>query len=118
MSTRWLHELAVPGWPDISSVYASYVLAGTLTVAVLLLRLSDALVIPCVFAALLSVGLQIPLLIGVVIGKTRASLPPPTGHFKMFRDPEGLAEVGWLRALAGFAVSAIVLAIWFLISGG
>jgi len=118
MSTRWLHELAVPGWPDISSVYASYILAATLAIALILGGLWDALAIPCWAAAILSLGLQIPLLIGVLIGKIRTSLPPPTGHFKMFEEPEGLANVGWLRALAGFATSAVVLIAWFLANGG
>jgi hypothetical protein len=35
VSTRWLHELAIPGRPDISSVYASYAFAGVAAVGVL-----------------------------------------------------------------------------------
>src|SRR5262245_58274772 len=106
MSTRWLHELAIPGRPDMSSVYACYWLAGIVGLSLLLAHLTDFW--PWFTVALLAVGFQIPLVIGIALAKFRAALPEPVGHARMFPDPEPLKDVGLLRAFGGFAASLIV----------
>jgi hypothetical protein len=107
MSTRWLHELAVPGWPDRSSIYASYVLAGVAAAGLFLGRVTELW--PLFTLGMLCVGLQLPLLIGIALSKFRASLPPKAGHAKMFADPEPFEEIGWLKAFGGFITTAIVI---------
>src|SRR5262245_33564269 len=106
MSTRWIHELAIPGRADMSSVYASYFLTAIFVLALAALRFNDSLLLS--LAAGLSAGLQLPLLLGVVISKTRAALPPPTGIFGV-PNPTTLADISWTRALAGFAVTGMII---------
>ena len=67
MSTRWIHELAIPGSPAISSFHASYAFAGILAGSLLLARLTDFW--PWFTLAVLAVGLQIPLLIGIALAR-------------------------------------------------
>ena len=112
MSKRWIHELAIPGNPDISSVYASYVFAGILAVSFLLAHLLHFWL--WFTLGMIAVGFQVPLLIGITLSKFRASLPPPTGHAEMFPNPEPFAEIGWLRALGGFLTSAAVISVFAL----
>ena len=112
MSTRWIYELAVPGTPDISSVYASYSFAGVLAGSLVLASLFDFW--PWFTLGMVAVGLQIPLLIGIVLAKFRASLPAPVGHAQMFPNPEPFSEIGWPRALGGFMTSATVIAAYAL----
>ena len=108
MSTRWLHELAIPGRPDISSVHASYAFAGVVGVALLLAHLTNFW--PWFTLAMLAAAFQIPLLIGIALAKFRGSLPTPVGHAKMFPDQEPFNEIGWLRAFGGFITSLVVIA--------
>ena len=112
MSTRWIHELAIPGSPDISSVYASYAFAGVLAASLMLANLFDFW--PWFTLGMIAVGLQIPLLAGIALAKSRALLPPPTGQAQMLPNPEPFSEIGWLRALGGFMTSAIVIAAYAL----
>jgi hypothetical protein len=112
MSTRWIHELAIPGSPDISSVYASYAFAAILAGSLVLARLSSFW--PWFTVGLIAVGLQIPLLIGIALAKARASSPPPVGRAKMFPNPEPFAEIGWLRASGGFLTSAALISAYAL----
>ena len=112
MSTRWLYELADPGNPDISSIYASYVFAAVLSGAFLFSRLIDFW--PLFVFGLLAVGFQFPLLIGIALAKFRTSLPSPVGHAKMFPQPEPFAEIGWLKAFGGFITSAAVILVFAL----
>ena len=112
MSNRWLHELALPGRPDASSIYASYAFAGMLAVGLLLGRLTGFW--PLFAFGMMAIGFQIPLFIGIVLAKLRTSLPPPVGHAAMFRRPEPFAEIGWLRAFGGFITSAAVLCVFAL----
>jgi hypothetical protein len=107
MSTRWIHELAIPGRPDVSSIYASHALAGMLAASVVLARVFDFW--PWFVLGMIAVGLQIPLLADIVLAKVRSSLPPPAGHAQMFSGPEPFAEIGWPKALGGFVSSAAVL---------
>ena len=108
MSARWLLEqLAIPGSPDLSSVYASYALAGVLAGGLLLGRLTNFW--PWFVLGMLAIGFQIPLLIGIALAKFRSSLPPPVGHAKMFPNPEPFKEIGWLKAFGGFMTSAVVI---------
>ena len=107
MSQRWISELAIPGNPDTSSIYAGYVFAGILAVALVLARLTDFW--EWFIVAMLAVGLQIPLLIGVALAKFRGFLRPAVGHARMFPNPRPLDEVGWLRAFGPFLLSAMVL---------
>jgi len=112
MSTRWIHELAIPGNPDISSVYASYAFAGILAGSFLLAHLYHFW--PWFTLGMIAAGLQVPLLLGILFAKFRAPLPPPTGHAQMFPDPEPFADIGWLRALGGFMTSAVVISVYAL----
>jgi hypothetical protein len=107
MSRRWISELAIPGNPDTSSIYAGYVFAGILTVALVLARLTDFW--EWFIVAMLAVGFQLPLLVGVALVKFRGFLPPAVGHARMFPDPRPLDEVSWLQALGPFLLSAMVL---------
>lgn len=107
MSTRWIQELAVPGRPDVSSIHASYAFAGILAASVILAGALDSW--PWFVLGMIAVGFQVPLLAGIVIAKVRISLPPPTGHARMFPDPEPFAEIGWPKAFGGFIASAVVL---------
>jgi hypothetical protein len=113
MSTRWIYELAIPGNPDISSVYASYAFASVLFGSLVLARLFHFW--PWFILAMLAVGFQIPLLLGIVWAKVRSSLPPPVGPAQMFPNPEPFAAIGWLKALSGFVISAVTIAVFALI---
>jgi len=106
MSTRWIRELAVPGRADMSSVYASYVLTAIFGLALTALSYTDSLLLS--LAAGLAAGLQLPLLVGVVISKTRAALVPPTGLFGV-RSPPTLGDISWARALIGFVVTGLIV---------
>jgi hypothetical protein len=110
MSTRWLHELAIPGRPDISSVYACYWFAGVVGLSLLLAHLTDFW--PWFTVALLAVGFQIPLVVGIALAKFRAALPQPVGHARMFPDPQPLKDVGWLPAFGGFVASLTVIGLY------
>lgn len=107
-----MHELAIPGNPDISSVYASYAFAGILAGSFLLAHLFHFW--PWFTLGMIAVGFQVPLLIGITLAKFRASLPAPTGQAGMFPNPEPFAEIGWLRALGGFLTSAVVISVYAL----
>jgi len=100
----------------MSSIYASYVLTALLALALATSSLMNSLLLGLLAA--LSVGLQLPLLIGVIIAKTRTSLPPETGHFSMFPDPEPLANISWARALSGFLATGVLVAVALLRGGG
>ena len=113
MSTRWIHELAIPGNPDLSSIWASYVLAVLHAAFASAALMSDVHVVEFWLFAMLFLGLQLRLLFGVLIAKGRASLPAPTGHAAMFPNPQPLATVGWLRAFGGLG---IVAATWILLA--
>jgi hypothetical protein len=116
VSTRWLHELAIPGKPDISSVYASYAFAGVTALGLLLGQATDLW--PLFTLGILGVACQLPLLIGVVLAKIRTSLAPSVGHAKMFPQPEPLEEIGWLKAFRGFITTAIVVMAFYLYERG
>jgi hypothetical protein len=107
MSQRWISELAIPGNPDTSSIYAGYVFAGILAVALVLARLTDFW--EWFIVAMLAVGFQLPLLIGVALAKFRRFLPPAVGHARMFQNPRSFDEVGWLQAFGPFLLSVMVL---------
>jgi hypothetical protein len=107
VSTRWIHELAVPGSPDISSVWASYILALLHAVFAALALLNSAHSVEYWLIAAICVGLQLPLLFGITVAMVRASLPPPTGRAAMFPDPEPLASVRWFIAFGGVGVIAV-----------
>ena len=111
MSTRWLHELAIPGTPDISSVYASYAFAAVAAAGLLLGCLTDWW--EFFTLGLLAVGFQIPLLVGIALAKFRASLPPKVGHARMFPSPEPFEEIGWFKAFGGLIASGIVIIAFF-----
>jgi hypothetical protein len=106
MSTRWIRELVAPGNADMSSVYASYVLTAIFGLALVGAGYAGSRLLS--LAAGISAVLQVPLLIGVVISKTRASIPPPTGLFGTI-SPKTLADASWARALIGFVVTGLVL---------
>jgi hypothetical protein len=112
MSTRWLHEIGLPGRPDTSSIYASYAFAGILASSLLLARLTNFW--PWFTLGMLSIGFQIPLLIGIGLAKFRTSLPETAGHAKMFPHPEPFKDIGWLRAFGGFMTSAAIVALFAL----
>ena len=112
MSMRWLHELAIPGRPDISSVYACYAFATVVGLGLLLAHLTNFWLWFTV--ALLAVAFQIPLVIGIALAKFRGSLPQPVGHARMFPDPEPLKDVGWVRAFGGFLSSLIAVGLYAL----
>jgi hypothetical protein len=112
MSTRWLHELAIPGRPDISSVYACYSFASVVGLGLLLAHLTHFW--PWFSLALLATGFQIPLVIGIALAKFRTALPQPVGHARMYPDPEPLKAVGWLRAFGGFLASITVIGLYAL----
>ena len=107
MSQRWISELAIPGSPDTSSIYAGYVFAGILAVALVLARLTNAW--EWFVVAMLAVGFQLPLLIGVALAKFRGFLPPAVGHARMLPTPTPLDDVGWLQAFGPFLLSVMVL---------
>ena len=107
MSQRWISELAIPGNPDTSSIYAGYVFAGILVVALVLARLTDYW--EWFIVAMLAVGFQLPLLIGVALAKFRRFLPSAVGHARMFQNPRPFDEVGWLQAFGPFLLSVMVL---------
>jgi hypothetical protein len=107
MPQRWISELAIPGNPDISSIYAGYVLAGILAVALVFARLTDFW--QWFIVAILAVGLQLPLLIIVALAKFRGILPPAGAHARMFRIPGPLDGVGWVQAFGPFLLSLMVL---------
>ena len=107
MSTRWIHNLSGTGVPDISTVYASYVLSGALIIGLLLGATFHWW--PLLLVAILAAGFQIPLLFVIALEKIRTSPPPPTGHAKMFPNPEPLADIGWLKAFGGFIVTAATI---------
>ena len=112
MSTRWLHELAVPGRPDISSVYACYSFAGVVILGLLLAHLTHFW--PWFTLALLAVGFQIPLVVGIALAKVRTALPQPVGHARMYPDEEPLKDVSWLRACGGFLTSLVAIGLYAL----
>jgi len=113
MSTRWIHELAIPGIrPDISSVWASYACALVQLALSLAAVLIHTWFIEFLLLAMVALGLQLPLLLGILIAKARALLPPPVGHAAMFPYSEPLASVGWLRAFGGGLLSLLVLVVF------
>jgi hypothetical protein len=106
MSTRWILNLSATGQPDISTVYASYVLAGTLIIGLLLgatFHWWPFLV------AILAAGFQLPLLFVIALEKIRTLPPPPIAHAEMFPNPEPLADIGWLKAFGGFIITAATI---------
>lgn len=107
MSRRWISELAIPGNPDTSSIYAGYVFAGILGVALVLARVTDSW--EWFIVAMLAVAFQLPLLIGVALAKFRGFLPTALGHARMLPNPRPLDEVGWLQAFGPFLLSVMVL---------
>ena len=107
MSTRWIHELAIPGRPDISSVYACYSFAGVVVFGLLLAHFTQFW--PWFSLALLALGFQIPLVVGIALAKFRAALPQPVGHARMYPDPEPLKDVSSLRAFGGILVSLFAI---------
>ena len=109
MSTRWLYELAIPGRPDISSVYACYAFAGVVGLGLALAHVTDFW--PWFSLALLAAGLQIPLVVGIALAKLRTALPQPVGHARMFPHP-ATQEVGWLQAFGGFVASLIAIGLY------
>jgi hypothetical protein len=110
MSTRWLHELAIPGRPDVSSVYACYGFAGVVGLSLLLADITNFW--PWFTVSLLAVGFQIPLVAGMALAKFRAALPQPVGHARMFPGPEPLKGVGSLRAFGGFFASLTLIGLY------
>lgn len=119
MSTRWIHELAIPGIkPDISSVWASYVCALIQCALMLAAFPSHNWSVELWLLAMVAFGLQIPLMLSILIAKVRALSPHPVGHAAMHRVTEPLASVGWFRAFGGGMISLLPFAISFMLNRG
>lgn len=110
--SRWIHELAIPGRPDVSSVHASYAFAAVVLVGLVLARLTTFW--PWFTLAMLAFLLQLRLQVGIVLAKLRATLPPPVGHAEMFPEPQPLKNISWLRACGGFLASIALIAAYAL----
>ena len=116
MSTRWIHELAIPGIkPDVSSVWASYVCALVQCALMSAAFLNHNWTVELWLLAMAAFGLQLPLLLGILIAKVRAMPPHPVGNAAMYRGRESLASVGWFRAFGGGMLSLLPFAISFML---
>ena len=111
---RWPWSL-IPGRVDHETLIVSDVLAFIQAFSLALCFVDGPWVIFAGPISMIALFFQILISLGIFMVKLLATWPP-VGHAAMYATPQPIRDVSWLRAMRGFLISAVTVAVWAAVS--
>jgi hypothetical protein len=111
---RWPWAL-IPWRVDRETLIVSDIIAVVQALAIALCFVEGPWVIFAGPISVIALFFQVLISSGIFVVKLLATWPP-IGHSAMYADPQPIRTMSWLRAMRGFVISLVLVAVWMVAS--